>query len=369
LLYLKPAQTGFPGDSDARLVGAAAGLPLAAGPHAAQLDASIPLASGPGGGSSPGSALAKTLYAWRQPISPHLAVETEGRPVSDRRLAADVAAELRAFAAAADSCGSSSDSRSSGSSFPTVPQLAVVETAGGVASPSPSGALQCEALRALSLPGLLVGDGRLGGISATLAAYDALVLRGHAVPLVALMEDGRLDNAKAIQRHLGSKARVLAFPMCPPPPEAAPPAAGGIDASLAAWLRDSRPQFDALLCATCDAHAARLAGLHAAADEARATLWWPFTQHASVAGVTVIDGRVGESFAVFRPGGAAPQGGQAGSSGKPAGQASAPPACEGSGRADGTSGTSEGARLELQYDSCASWWTQGVSSPASWDHP
>jgi hypothetical protein len=38
------------------------------------------------------------------------------------------------------------------------------------------------------MDGILVGDGRLGGISATLAAMDALLLRGHTVPLVLLTE-------------------------------------------------------------------------------------------------------------------------------------------------------------------------------------
>jgi dethiobiotin synthetase/adenosylmethionine--8-amino-7-oxononanoate aminotransferase len=142
--YLKRAQTGFPADSDARLVAAAASLPLVGGPHAAELDSTLSVAGGPGSGrSSSGSSssrdkhigessLAKTLYAWAQPISPHLAVETEGRAVSDDQLIADVAAELRAFAADAAAGGSTGTNR----------RLAIVETAGGVASPGPSGTLQ-----------------------------------------------------------------------------------------------------------------------------------------------------------------------------------------------------------------------------------
>lgn len=382
MLYLKPAQTGFPADSDARLVAAAADLPLVAGPHAAQLDSQLQAVAGPGGGAQSMGTLAKTLYAWGQPISPHLAVETEGRPISDRQVAADVAAELRAFAAAG-----SSSVRAGGAV-----KLAIVETAGGVASPGPSGSLQaspagvslplqggpacaghrpyrtrsvllplsrlplhpspcrvqCDLLRALRLPGVLVGDGRLGGISATLSAYDSLALRGHQVPLVVLMDDGRLDNARAIQRHLGSKASVLAFPVCQPPPAAsssqqAAAASGGVDAELAAWLSTSRPQFDALLAAAGDAHQRRLDGLHSAAGDARSMLWWPFTQHTSVSGVTVIDGRVGESFSVFTPAPAAEPGAEAGEA------------------AAAHSGAAGSGSLELLYDSCASWWTQGVS--------
>lgn len=67
-----------------------------------------------------------------------------------------------------------------------------------------------------------------------------------------------------------------------------------------------------------------------AAHEARQVLWWPFTQHGSVAGddtVTVIDGRAGESFAVWQP-------------------------------QQGAAGGWRGSEMQLQYDACASWWTQ-----------
>ena len=56
---------------------------------------------------------------------------------------------------------------------PPGPRFALVETAGGVASPGPSGALQCDVLAPLRLPALLVADGRLGGISASICAAEA----------------------------------------------------------------------------------------------------------------------------------------------------------------------------------------------------
>lgn len=132
-LYLKPVQTGFPTDSDARLVAAAASLPLASGPHAAQLEQGAPAGSTGGSpASGPGGAdLSKVLYAWSQPVSPHLAVETEGRHISDRQVVAAVAAELRGFAASAPAGGGKA-----------CQPVAIVETAGGVASPGPSGNLQ-----------------------------------------------------------------------------------------------------------------------------------------------------------------------------------------------------------------------------------
>lgn len=63
-----------------------------------------------------------------------------------------------------------------------------------------------------------------------------------------------------------------------------------------------------------------------ASTSAKKSLWWPFTQHATVLkdSITVIDSRCGEQFAVYQPGTAAQ---------------SAP-------------------MLQMQYDACASWWTQ-----------
>lgn len=99
-LYLKPVQTGYPRDSDAAFVQRACG-------------------------NSP-SLHSHILYAWRNAVSPHMAVALEGGAVDDMQLVNSVAAQLRRFAAASGSKGA----------------MALVETAGGVASPGPSGSLQ-----------------------------------------------------------------------------------------------------------------------------------------------------------------------------------------------------------------------------------
>lgn len=77
--------------------------------------------------------------------------------------------------------------------------------------------------------------------------------------------------------------------------------------------------------------------MNKAITSGKENLWWPFTQHATVLkdNVTVIDSRCGEQFAVYQPGTA----------------------------------TQSAPRLQMQYDACASWWTQvgcatGLSSQA-----
>ena len=84
--------------------------------------------------------------------------------------------------------------------------------------------MQCEAWKGLRLPAILVGDGRLGGISATLSAQDSLNLRGHTTAAVVVADTDGLGNAQALQRHLGTSTLgdhvpVLELPALPPPPD------------------------------------------------------------------------------------------------------------------------------------------------------
>lgn len=68
--------------------------------------------------------------------------------------------------------------------------LVLVEAAGGVLSPAPSGSLQADAFRPMRLPVLLVGDGKLGGIGGTLSALESLRMRGYSVLGIALIRSG-----------------------------------------------------------------------------------------------------------------------------------------------------------------------------------
>lgn len=55
--------------------------------------------------------------------------------------------------------------------------------------------------RPFRLPGILVGDGRLGGISSTISTYESLILRGYDVPVV-IFEDNGLSNEVALLSYL-----------------------------------------------------------------------------------------------------------------------------------------------------------------------
>jgi dethiobiotin synthetase/adenosylmethionine--8-amino-7-oxononanoate aminotransferase len=316
-LYLKPVQTGFPKDSDALLVASVLQRQPQYGEHASQLLASaMKSVKDREGGIQGDTYFAKTLFAWQTAVSPHLAVEMEGRRVTDEQLLRVTAQHMNEFS----------------QKFGNSKGLCIVETAGGVASPGPSGSLLCDVLQPLQLPALLVGDGRLGGISATISAADTLTLHGYTVPIVVLMDDGELGNWKAIQRHLPKGTQVIPFPRCLPPPQECQEKESLIDENLNSWLKENATAFDTLLIRLQEHHEAQRVWLSTAAHRATRVFWWPFTQHGLVessntSSLTVIAARSGENFVTL----------------------------------------SEKARkenkvaLDRQYDACASWWTQGVT--------
>jgi dethiobiotin synthetase/adenosylmethionine--8-amino-7-oxononanoate aminotransferase len=57
----------------------------------------------------------------------------------------------------------------------------------------------------MRLPAVLVGDHRLGGISATISAYESLLLRGYDVEAIVLMSDEALGNTAALSQHFGKE--------------------------------------------------------------------------------------------------------------------------------------------------------------------
>lgn len=151
--YIKPVQAGSP--SDASFVSRHAG----------------------------GRCRTSTLFDFTDPVSPHLAAVRDGAVIPDADLISALVDDIKSsllHGADSGNCAEGSHGR-----------LVVVEAAGGVLSPAPSGSLQADAFRPLRLPVLLVGDGKLGGIGATLSALESLRTRGYSVLGVALIASGQ----------------------------------------------------------------------------------------------------------------------------------------------------------------------------------
>ncbi|KAK1323096.1 hypothetical protein QJS10_CPA02g01465 [Acorus calamus] len=335
-VYMKPVQTGFPRDSDSRFVhrkvseiflrrriplpllasGPASGEVPGGGAGDAEAERSCVMEGGwkdlwsyverlvPGtesetGGSSSNAAelVCKTIYGWKEAVSPHLAAEREGANVSDPSLRESLGRCLEACLKGGDRT------------------MCVVEIAGGVASPGHSGTLQCDLYRPFRLPAVLVEDGRLGGISGTISAYESLKLRGYDVVAVILEDHGLLNEA-ALLSYLRNRVQVLVLPPVPQ----------DLSDDLMEWFHDSDKVFSFLREIMLAGFAERIKRLHDMPRKARNVFWWPFTQHGLIPqeNVTVIDSRLGENFSVLKVH---------------------------SNQCD--------QLIAPQFDACASWWTQG----------
>ncbi|CAK9257373.1 unnamed protein product [Sphagnum jensenii] len=366
LLYVKPVQTGFPADSDARYVFEEVSrvgrlcpqtIPhgLFASNHTLQVspavfnhifrfpafgyftgmrdlcssesrllqgchtlsstrngeDSALPEKNVVGGRDgvcqkpTPAQFTCQTMWSWFDPVSPHLAAAKEGSTVSDLMVLNSVQSSLQSLSDGTLRIWEREDKSSD-----LMRKWALVETAGGVASPGPSGTLQCDLYRPLRLPGVLVGDGKLGGISSTVGAYESLQIRGYDTIAIVLVDSG-LCNEQALCQYLKHRIPVFVLPQLPQDP----------NESLASWFSMAEGIFADLRDTLERAHSDRIKRLVEMPRKASQILWWPFTQHSLVkeGSIAVIDSRCGENFSIFK-------------------------VCQ----------------IEKpQFDACASWWTQG----------
>lgn len=208
---------------------------------------------------------------------------------------------------------------------------ALVETAGGVHSPGPNGTSQADLYRPLRLPVVLVADSRLGGISASIAAFESLLVRGYDVHSVLLFQDDYYRNHEYLQAFFQKKQiPLLAFPRPPARPQAAGASARARDEeAMLAYYDDvaRRSDVEGLLEALSTKSAERLEQLESMARRAQEAIWYPFTQHQGMEAkdITVIESAHDDYFQTYRP--------------------DAGP---------------EDSLLQPTFDGSASWWTQGL---------
>ncbi|KAI0833714.1 onanonoxo-7-onima-8-eninoihtemlysoneda [Trametes gibbosa] len=267
----------------------------------------------------------KCLFRFDDPVSPHLAARRANEnSVVERAVPTDdafvnaVASHIRESATQA-----------------RAPTHMYVETAGGVHSPTLSGTTQLDAYRPLFLPTVLIGDSRLGGISSTIASYEAMLLRGYIIDAVLLFRDEYYRNWEYLAPYFAE--RGIPVVSVKPPPERNVDLATDA-ANTESYYKDIVSEhgegaiFDVIK--HLDAcHALRLAELDTMPRRTLDSIWWPFVQHGHVkqeADVNVIDSAWGDFFSVYN------------------GQR--PAASESSGI----------SLLEPQFDGSASWWTQAI---------
>lgn len=216
------------------------------------------------------------------------------------------------------------------------PGFAFLETAGGTLSPGPNGSLQADLYRPLRLPVILVADPRLGGISASLAAYETLSSRGYDVYGIALLRDEYYKNHEYLDEFFHKRnIPVISLPTPPEPPKGLPSAE--IDAAdalaMKAYYKSAVESSNVkqLIESLYKQHEQRIDRLESMADRANDIIWYPFTQHQLVSpgDITVTDSAYDDCFQTFTKG-------------------------NGSSKVEGSQ------LLQFSFDGSASWWTQGL---------
>ncbi|KAI3626653.1 hypothetical protein CBS14141_000654 [Malassezia furfur] len=245
----------------------------------------------------------QTLIQFADPVSPHLAAVQATGSLPPNATDAAIAQQVRDWL---DRCAHPD---AHGAAF----DAAIVETAGGVHSPAPSGTSQADVLRALRLPVVLIGSSQLGGISTTRAALESLHMRGYDVDAVLLFPSPRYQNDLYLQQLLRDELDLPVFAVGGPSAQGwgAPPVRAAHTADDVAQMRtyyhglvhgtNEHPGLFPVVRHLRERHAARLAELTTLAPRTYAQCWWPFTQHTRYTpdDVMTIDSAHGDAFAVY----------------------------------------------------------------------
>ena len=154
----------------------------------------------------------KTLFRWETPASPHLVSRWENQPVSDNEVLSSLQSTLRDIENDDNNDFTSNINDKDMKSITTI-----IETAGGVLSPSSSSPLnesstknhwgwstQADLYSSLHIPVIFVGDGRLGGISVTITSLESLWSRGYQVDAVVFIESANTEENDSTNNSEGS---------------------------------------------------------------------------------------------------------------------------------------------------------------------
>jgi len=274
-----------------------------------------------------------TLFYWDTPASPHTASRLENKPASDKQVLSALQSTLNEI------------------SHSEITTTTYIETAGGVLSPSSSSPdntlpkhagdwgwlTQADLYQPLlgQTPVILVGDGRLGGISATLSSLESLIVRGYDIVALVMIETQGYDNLSALHEYVsrqfklrsGAGEALFAFPK--QSIVGLPPMPSDPNEPLDEWyasdlVKETFMRLDSYLQNSWEGQVSDLKELR---RSGRDVIWWPFTQHGNIEmddKVTLIDSAAGDVFQVL---------------------------------VDSSDGNLEKSSM---FDACASWWTQGV---------
>ncbi|KAM3081711.1 hypothetical protein ACMFMG_005161 [Clarireedia jacksonii] len=243
------------------------------------------------------------------------------QPPSDHEIASAISAQIKEW-------HESHDQRQQG--------MIIVEGAGGVHSPTPSGTSQLDALRPLRLPIFLVGDSNLGGISGTISAWESLHIRGYDTDSILIFQDEKYRNYTYLRKYFHE--RGISVTTVPRPPTPIPDRKAEFESMSSYYSRiiDSG-EIVQMVEDSQKRNLLRIEKLESMAEEAHKLIWYPFTQmqQLSPKKILSIDSAYGDHYQTL--------------------SSSTLSAVESSEKI-----ASHGSLLTPTFDASASWWTQGL---------
>ncbi|KAK4934462.1 hypothetical protein LTR66_015599, partial [Elasticomyces elasticus] len=306
LLYLKPISTGPDNEADDR--------------HIKKF--------------APG-VLSKCLKQYSRPLSPHLAAQIdEGRDHLDLRVGKltsadhDILSKIRNALNGHQQAGG---------------RYGLLETAGGVLSPTPSGSVQADLYRPLRLPVLLMGDAKLGGIGTTISAFESLLIRGYDVESIMLLDLPQWGNADYLKEYFAQKN--IGVHKLPPPPQRHEKES--VDEEQLAEYYEQTSQSSIITRLLDNIHAkqfARTSKLTSMPSHAESIIWHPFRQYGLPQNVIAIDSAYENHFEAYNQ----------------ETDSAAKIEDSGPGLQPLQSSSPSTPLLTPLFDASASWWTQGL---------
>lgn len=254
----------------------------------------------------------KCLYQFDDAVSPHIAAKSSP-PLPDETILSGVQKYL--------------------SSCAQEPGTLLLETAGGVHSPTPSGSSQADLYRPLRLSVCLIADHRLGGISGTISAFESLYIRGYDLDAVCVFLDDEYQNYVYLREYFEKKSVKLFAVQRPleekPDPYHGQQAIEHDEARMQLYYEsaDMKGEVDELVSVLSEKHMKRIEELEGMSTQAHEKIWYPFTQHREVSAKSIlaIDSAKGDFFQSYSK-----------------------------------SSEQENELLSPTFDGSASWWTQGL---------
>lgn len=168
----------------------------------------------------------------------------------------------------------------------------------------------------------------MGGISASISAFESLHLRGYDLELILQFDESKYQNHDYLREYFTKKG-VLSLAL-PPPPSPGKTADEDFELMSEYYSRTSSLDIvDETIALLAERHNARIESLEIMSGKAHQNIWYPFTQHKDVSPTTIttIDSASGDFFQTH---------------------------------STSPSSSAQEEILTPTFDGSASWWTQGL---------